>query len=113
MMAIDLNAFAGPDPKLWRAQVVVHPRQPADPLVIDATITDSSGAPQTGVAARADVYSDDFFDAGTMTVTTDAAGKATFTFPTAAATQGSGNRFVHVTAGPMWPLVEAIAPISQ
>src|SRR5262249_41923324 len=80
LMAIHLNAFSTPDPKLWRAVVAVQPRQPADPLVVQATITDSSGAPQANVSARADLYSDDFFDAGTQTVTTDAAGRATFTF---------------------------------
>src|SRR5262249_43174406 len=113
LMSIDLHAFAAPDPKLWRAQVAVQPHAPADPLVVAVTLTDATGAPQTNTAVQANLSVDAFFDAGPQPVTTDGAGHATFPFPAQAATQGSGNRFVHVTAGPMWPLVEAIAPVSQ
>ena len=113
LMALPLSSFSAPDPKLWRATLAVQPRQAADPLVVGATLTDSTGAPQAGVTATANLFVDDFFDAGTQTATTDSAGRASFTFPASAAAMGSGNRFVHMTAGPMWPLVEAIAPVSQ
>jgi hypothetical protein len=52
------------------------------------------------------VLVDDFMPAGTATGMTDASGHVTFQVPMA--TAGAGNRFLHVTAGPKYPLVEKI-----
>lgn len=103
--------FAGLDPKLWQATVTAEPRGAADPLVIDVAVSDAMGAPQANANVEATLLYDDFFLAQQQHATSDTAGHATFTFPAAAAAQGAGNRFVHVTAGPQYPFVEQILPI--
>jgi hypothetical protein len=74
-------------------------------------IHDGMGVMRGGVTATASVLYDDFMHAQTIEATTDAGGKARFEFPAAVATRGSGNRFVHITAGPMYPLVEKIVAL--
>src|SRR5205085_1577983 len=54
---------------------------------------------------------DDFTFAEQLDSTTDGDGKATFTFSAAAVAMGSGGRYVHVTAGPDYPLVEEIVQV--
>ena len=53
---------------------------------------------------KVDVMHDDFMADGAVEATTDASGHATVTLPPSA----GANRFVHVTAGPTYPLVEKI-----
>ncbi|HLL23242.1 MAG TPA: hypothetical protein VK427_13990, partial [Kofleriaceae bacterium] len=64
-----------------------------------------------GVPATASVLYDDFLHAATLTTMTDANGTAHFEFPLEVTTRGSGQRFVHVTAGPEYPLVEKIVAL--
>jgi len=96
------------DPQLWTAELVATPGAAGAPYVVDATIRDGSGAPRAGVSATAAVLVDDFAHATTVTAMTDANGRARFELPASEVTRGSGNRFVHVTAGPTYPLVEKI-----
>jgi Zn-dependent M28 family amino/carboxypeptidase len=110
--ADDPSAFAMTDAQLWKATVAPRARSAGQDLVVDATVTDASGAPQANAPAAASLLHDDFFLAGTaQTGTTDANGKISFTFPAADAEAGAGPRFVHVTSGPMWPLVEEVVSI--
>jgi hypothetical protein len=105
------NTFAGLDPKLWEAKAVARARTAADPLVVDVTITDAQSTPQAGAVVDATLMVDDFFVAGSAHTMSDAAGQVTLTFPAAAAAMGSGNRFLHVNAGPSYPFVEQVLPI--
>jgi len=69
------------------------------------------GAMQGGAKATASVLYDDFMYGATLETTTDAAGHAHFDVPADVLTRGSGKRFLHVTAGPMYPLVEKIVAL--
>jgi hypothetical protein len=105
-----------PDSEIWQANVTLGARQESDPITVTAVIQDSTGAPQTNVTATATLLYDDFFPAGSpMTATTDATGTATFTFSSTLATQGAGQgtgtRWVHVTAGPTYPLCEQLVQV--
>lgn len=96
------------DDTLWQATLTATP---GAMLAIDATITDGSGAPQPDIHATASVMVDDFTQVATLHGTTDASGKVHFETDGAVAQMGSGNRFVHVTAGPEYPLVEKIVAL--
>ncbi|HJZ87150.1 MAG TPA: M28 family metallopeptidase [Polyangia bacterium] len=111
LMASDPDPFAIPDPALWRASVSVQPRAAGQPLMVDATVTDAVGAPQADAPALAALLVDDFFEVATASARTDGSGRVTFQLPAAAAEMGAGRRFVHVTAGPTFPLVEQIVPV--
>src|SRR6185503_14802289 len=100
--------FAGLDEKLWQATLTAAPRAAADPLVVDIAVTDAAGVAQANAPVDAVLLVDDFFAAGTAHTTTDASGHAQVTFDAAAATMGSGNRYVHVSSGPTFPYVEQI-----
>jgi Zn-dependent M28 family amino/carboxypeptidase len=111
MLAADPSAFAGQDPKVWEATLTPQPRSTGAPLVVNATVTNSVAAPQAGAAVDATLMVDDYFPTASAHAMTDASGNVTLTFPASAVEQGSGNRFVHVTAGPTYPFVEQIIPI--
>jgi Zn-dependent M28 family amino/carboxypeptidase len=87
------------DPALWTAQVTTTAS------TADLTVKDGSGAPQAGAHVVASVMHDDFMLDAVVEGTTDASGHVTLQVPPAT---GSGNRFLHVTAGPIYPLVEQI-----
>lgn len=99
------------DPELWTAELATTPSTGGGPFVIDAVIRDGAGAPRGGVTASASVLVDDFTHAITIDVTTDADGRARFELPASEITRGAGNRYVHVTAGPTYPLVEKIVAL--
>jgi aminopeptidase YwaD len=103
--------FQANDTALWHAEVTTRSRQAGQPLAVDATITDGQGAPQANVPVTAELLVDDFFQHALLTATSDAGGHAHFDVPPSAVEAGSGHRFLHVTAGPSWPLVEAIRAI--
>ena len=105
----NLNALAPSDlamddPTLWKATVTG-----TSPATI--TVTDAAGAPQANAVVKAAVLVDDFMMADRQTAMTDANGVATITFAAGALGQGTGNRFLHVTAGPIYPLVQKIVPL--
>ena len=80
-------------------------------VVTSIAVTDASGAPQANAIVKASVLVDDFTLVDRQTTTTDANGMATVTFDPGALQAGGGNRFLHVTAGPVYPLVEQIVPL--
>ncbi len=94
-----------PDHKLWTTEVSTTT---GAMFAVDATFADGDGAPGANAVATASILVDDFTLAATVTATTDANGHVVFQLPPAALTMGSGNRFLHVTAGPTYPLVEKI-----
>jgi aminopeptidase YwaD len=105
----DRARFAGLDPQLWRADVALSPPvPPTAPILADITVTNAVGEPQAGAQVDAVLLVDDFFGAGNYTGKTDATGKVRFTIPATAFSEGSGNRYLHVSAGPTYPFVERV-----
>lgn len=96
------------DPQVWTADVTTTS---GAMLVVEAKIHDGAGVMRGNVLASASVLYDDFMHAATVDAMTDANGNARFEFPAEVATRGRGNRFVHVTAGPQYPLVEKIVAL--
>jgi Zn-dependent M28 family amino/carboxypeptidase len=109
MMKQEPAAFAVVDPQLWTTEVTTS--AVGATFVVDAIVRDGSGAPAAGARASAAILYDDFFQAATATAITDAGGRAHFELPAGAVTMGRGNRFVHVGAGPIYPLVEKIVAL--
>jgi Zn-dependent M28 family amino/carboxypeptidase len=104
LLALAPDDLQVPDPALWTADVT-------GTQTIDVVVKDGSGAPQSGITVKAAVLVDDFMLAQRITGTTDATGHAQIALDPAALAQGAGNRFLHVTAGPVYPLVEKIVPL--
>ena len=104
----DPSDFAVVDPTLWAADLTFTA---GDPVIVDATIRDGSGATQAHVPARANVLVDDFMLALTVNGTTDEDGRVRFSLPESATSAGTQHRFLHVTAGPLYPLVEKIVAL--
>ncbi|HUS28714.1 MAG TPA: M28 family peptidase [Kofleriaceae bacterium] len=90
--------FAVADPQLWTAEVAVTG------TTVDVTVKTGSGAPGANAKVEAAVMHDDFMLDGEVNATTDASGHVTLTIP---ASTGA-KRFLHVTAGPVYPLAETI-----
>jgi hypothetical protein len=98
--------FKSIDFSLWTAHLEVTTQGGSTPqAVVDVTLADSSGKtlPDTNVTGT--FFCDDFFAAPDVVAKTDSDGKATFTFEKELA-NCAGRRWVHVTAGPDFPLVE-------
>ncbi len=94
------------DPEVWTAMITT-----SGSTMVQAKIAKGDGTPAANAAVTATITHDDFAPSAAMTATTDASGMATFAFPPGAATMGSGNRFLHVTSGPTYPLVEKIVAL--
>ena len=105
MMADEPAAFAVADPQVWTAELATSG---SDPITLTATVHDGKGVMQGGVSARVSVLVDDFTLAGTYTATSDASGKLNVQIPKGVATMGAGKRYLHLAAGPTYPLVEKI-----
>lgn len=100
--------FAVKDPALWSATVTTSG---TTTLGVGVIVRDGSGAPQANAKVTAAVLYDDFSLASTLTGVSDASGAVMLTFPAGASSMGSGNRFVHVSAGPVYPLAETIVAL--
>ena len=111
LLGDDAARFADKDPKLWSAAVTPRARAAGEPWIVDVVVKDGAGAAAAAAPINASLLVDDFFEAQAFDATTDAAGKATFTFLADKVAVGSGNRFLHVTAGPKWPLVEQVVVV--
>ncbi|MEP6860430.1 MAG: M28 family peptidase [Deltaproteobacteria bacterium] len=93
------------DPALWQAEATLAPSGPISASVI---VKDANGVPQPNAIVKLAYLTDDFTLAERATGTTDANGTATVTLTTS--DRSAPNSFVHVTAGPIYPLVEKILP---
>lgn len=111
LLQIGPTCCADVDPDLWKASVTAQARTDGQPLVVEATITDANGKAQASTSVDAILLYDDFFAAGSVKGTTDGAGHVLLTFPADQVDIGKTKRFVHVTAGADFPLVEAILAI--
>ncbi|MBW2458164.1 MAG: hypothetical protein JRI68_26910 [Deltaproteobacteria bacterium] len=80
-------------------------------LAVDILVTDAAGTPQPQAQVTAWLDVDDFERAHRVELTADDAGAATMVIPDAALSQGSGSRWLHVTAGESYPLAERIVPV--
>jgi len=98
----DLNVK---DPTLWQADATLST---SGPISASVMVKDASGVPQANAIVKVAYLTDDFTLAERAMGTTDATGAATVTLTTA--DRSAPNSFVHVTAGPNYPLVEKILP---
>jgi hypothetical protein len=103
--------FAGLDDKLWTATVTARPRAVGEALTVEVAVQDAFGQPQAAAPVGASLLYDDFFEAAHLETITDGSGAARFDFAAADTARGQGDRWVHVTAGPTYPLVEKILPV--
>jgi Zn-dependent M28 family amino/carboxypeptidase len=105
IMANDPSVYEVVDPELWTATVTTAPG-----ATFDVTVSPLDGAGNPGIGAKvsASILYDDFFLAGTLEAVTDATGKVTFSFPNDSLALGSGKRYLHIGAGPEYPLVEQV-----
>jgi Zn-dependent M28 family amino/carboxypeptidase len=96
------------DVQLWTADVTTTA---GASFTVDVTVRDGMGALREGAIVVASAMHDDFTLTAEVGGTTDANGHVVLTLPATVATAGAGNRFVHVTAGPVYPLAEQIVAL--
>lgn len=103
LSADDLNVA---DPTLWTTSAVLA----RGGIGAQVTIRDGKGVPQAGITVKASYLVNDFTLVDRGEVVTDADGVATVMVQ--ATDKSSPNNFLHVTAGPSYPLVETILPVN-
>jgi hypothetical protein len=111
LLASPLERFKGLDPKLCDASVEVISRGRKDTqALVKVTLNNGKGRllPQTDVTGT--FFCDDFFASREVIAKTDAQGVAMFAFKDELV-KCNGRRWVHVTAGPEYPLVEKVAAV--
>jgi hypothetical protein len=102
----DVGDFKAIDFSLWTAKLgVTTTKAPVPQAVVDVNLADSSGKILPNTQVKGTFFCDDFFAAPDVVSMTDAQGHATITFENEL-NSCSGRRWVHVTAGPDFPLVE-------
>jgi Zn-dependent M28 family amino/carboxypeptidase len=104
--AADDALLAVPDPALWRASASVVEND--GQVTVSVAVTDAAGAPRAHAPVAALILTDDFFLGEEVSGTTDDVGNATLGLPAHA---GQPRRSVHVTAGPVYPLVETVVSL--
>ena len=100
--------FAVADPELWTAEVTTSS---GATLGVTITVRDSGGTPRANAIVDAAAMHDDFMLSAETRGMTDANGQVTLQLPATVTTAGTDQRFLHVTAGPVYPLVEQIVPL--
>jgi aminopeptidase YwaD len=100
--------LAMPDPALWTAQVTTTM---GATLSVDVTVRDGGGATRADAIVVVTAMHDDFFLGAEIKGMTDANGRVVLDLPASVLTQGQGKRFIHVTAGPVYPLAEQIVAL--
>ncbi|HEY0250252.1 MAG TPA: M28 family peptidase, partial [Kofleriaceae bacterium] len=93
------------DQQLWNADVTLA----TTGIGATVKVTDATGAPQANAIVKGSYLVDDFTLAERATAMTDANGMATLSIMST--DKSHPNNFLHVTAGPSYPLVEKISPI--
>jgi hypothetical protein len=117
-VALDLLDGAAPseiavhDPFVWKISPTLAPSASGD-LDVDVLVTAADGTPQPDAFVRVWLDVDDFTRVYRAQTTTDASGRARATIPASALAQGSGDRWMHITAGQTYPLAETIVPIEN
>jgi hypothetical protein len=108
LLALAPEDLAVVDREVWTAEVTTVP---GSMFTVTAKVKNGDGMPAAGATAIATVLYNDFTAAVTQNQTTDATGTATFVLPGDVITLGSGSRFLHVSAGPVYPLAETIVAL--
>jgi hypothetical protein len=111
LMAQEPRPGAVVDPELWRAEVALAPDRTGEPLVARVTVRDAEGAPQPGIPVEAVLLHDDFFLGAEVSGRTDGRGVVELEVSAAMARRGDGGRYLHVGAGPVYPLCETIVSL--
>ena len=115
LMAHAPSEFAEVDPSLLKARVTPGLRSSTqEDLVVEVEVTGLTGQPASGVPLTVELLVRDFFPAwsdATGRIVTDAAGRAQFTVPAAALSLAPDGRFLDVTGGKDYPVVEVSAPV--
>jgi len=94
------------DPTLWNEDVTLL----TGAIGAQVVVKDAAGAPQANITVKASYLVDDFTLTERATAVTDANGAATVMIQST--DKSHPNNFLHVTAGPVYPLVEKILPIN-
>jgi hypothetical protein len=92
------------DASLWTANVQVASAS-ASQAVVNVGLAKADGTPLPNTTVKGTLFCDDFFAAPDVVLRTDAQARATFVFQKELQ-NCKGHRWVHVTAGPDYPLVE-------
>ncbi len=108
-MAVPAERFAVPDPALWRAEAQVSHHE--GEVQVAVQLRDSAGQLQSHATVEAVLFEDDFFAIASARGLTDGDGGVTLRLPGGAPATPDSRRFLHVSAGPRWPLVEMVRPL--
>ncbi|HEY4769989.1 MAG TPA: M28 family peptidase, partial [Myxococcales bacterium] len=103
------ETLLAPDPHLWTLEIGT--KHLSTGLLLEARARRASGAPAAGAEILVWLDVDDFTRAFRANLRADDSGAARVTIPSDALERGGGGRYVHVTAGESWPLVERILPL--
>jgi hypothetical protein len=103
------ETLLAPDPHLWTLEIGTT--QSSAGLLLEVRARRPGGAPAAGAQVQVWLDVDDFTRAFRADVRADASGVARVTVPGDALQRGGGGKYVHVTAGESWPLVERILPL--
>lgn len=107
--AMPEEAFAARDPHLW-ALAAVTTHVPAG-LRLEMRATRGDGTPAAGARIEAWIDVDDFTRVFRASLRADETGAASLLLPCEALRRGGPGRYLHVTAGESWPLVERVLPL--
>jgi hypothetical protein len=105
LLAEPAARFSVRDPALWKVEIAGAPTDTGGRR-FQLTITDGKGAPQPDAPVEATLLCDHFFETARREALTDEKGRATIDL--ALEELGPPPRFLHVTAGPRYPLVEGV-----
>jgi aminopeptidase YwaD len=105
------EAFAVRDPHLWALAAVTSEAHAG--LHLDIRATRGDGKPAAGAPVEVWLDVDDFTRVFRASLRADAVGAASLTIPHEALHRGASGRYLHVTAGESWPLVERILPLRR
>ncbi|MFT3693633.1 MAG: M28 family peptidase [Kofleriaceae bacterium] len=102
---VSVTDMAVQDPQLWTMDVTLA----TSGIGASVLVKDATGAPQANAIVKASYMVDDFTLVERAVAMTDANGRATVSVMSTDKTHP--NNFLHVTAGPDYPLVEKITPV--
>jgi hypothetical protein len=105
--------FKKRDAAVWRAELDIARRASKnDDLHVSGRVLDAAGAPRAGVPVQVEMHVSDFFQAYTnFALTTDDRGRVAFDVPASAVNMAPDGRWIHLTSGDRFPLVETIASV--
>ncbi|MBW2529380.1 MAG: M28 family peptidase [Deltaproteobacteria bacterium] len=101
--------FSERDPAVWSVEATTA--NAADGLDVTVAVTDAAGVAQGNAVVRVRVDVDDFTRTFDETTVADGDGQVTVNVPATALAAGSGERWLHVTAGDGYPLAERVLPL--